>query len=165
MRHSLSVALILTTAACAAPRGYPSLQPRAAEAIDPRVPIVATPSAGTVDARTAAALEQAVATARGGVAEFQRLGGAADALSLRAGAAQSESWVAAQQALSALVAQHGVTTRAAADIDAIAADRIETTRWLVPATRAAIEQAAAEVQSINTAQTQALERIAGRLRR
>ena len=36
MRHSLSVALVVMSAACAAPRGYPSLQPRAAEAIDPR---------------------------------------------------------------------------------------------------------------------------------
>ena len=164
MRHALPIALVLTTAACAAPRGYPSLQPRAAEAIDPRVPIIASPSPGTVDPRIAAALEQEVAAARGGIAQFERLSSAAEALSVGAGPARSERWVAAQQALSALVAQHGVTTRAAADIDAIAADRIDATRWLVPATRAAIEQAAAEVQSINAAQTATIERIAVRLR-
>jgi hypothetical protein len=164
MRHPLSTAHVLLCASCAAPRGYPSLQPRSAEAIDPRVPIVATPSPGTVDPRIAAALGQAVAQARGGVSEFERLSGVAEARSVGAGPARSERWVAAQQALSALVAQHGVTTRAAADIDAIAADRIDATRWLVPATRAAIEQAAAEVGAINAAQTAAIERIAARLR-
>jgi len=165
MRHILSIALVLISAACAAPRGYPSLQPRGAEAIDPRVPIIATPSPGTVDPRIAAALAEAVAAARGGIAEFQRLSETAEARSAGAGPARSESWVAAQQALSVLVAQHGVTTRAAADIDAMAAERIDETRWLVPATRAAIEDAAAEVQSINAAQTATIERIAARLSR
>jgi len=164
MRHALAASLLLMTAACAAPRGYPSLAPRAAEAIDPRVPIAAAPSPGTVDPRIAAALGQAVAAARGGIDEFERLSRAADARSLGAGPARSERWVAAQQALSALVAQHGVITRAAADIDAIAADRIDATRWLVPATRAAIEQAAAEVGAINAAQTATIDRIAARLR-
>ena len=164
MRHPVLAALVLMTAACAAPRGYPSLQPRAAEAIDPRVPIVAAPSPGTVDPRMASALAAAVADARSGVAEFERLAAAADALSLRAGPPQSEGWIAAQQALSALVAAHGVVTRAAADIDALAADRIDQTRWLVPATRAAIEAAAAEVGAINAAQTATIERIAARLR-
>jgi len=163
MRLPLILAAVALTGACAAPRGYPSLAPRAAETVDPRVPIDATPSPGTVDPRTATALAAAVAAARGGIAEFERLSGAAEALSVGAGPAQGERWIAAQQALSALVAQHGVTTRAAADIDAIAADRIDETRWLVPATRAAIEDAAAEVGSINAAQTATLERIAARL--
>ena len=167
MRPTLCLAILLAplAASCAAPRGYPSLAPRAAEAIDPRVPIEATPSPGTVDARTASALAAAVASAHGGISGFEQLIGAAEALSAAAGAAQSESWIAAQQALSALVAQHGVTTAAAADIDAIAGDRIDATRWLVPATRAAIEAAAAEVQSINTAQTATIDRIAARLGR
>jgi hypothetical protein len=99
------------------------------------------------------------------MAEFERLSGSADALSAGAGPAQSERWIAAQQALSALVAQHGVTTHAAANIDAIAADRIDETRWLVPATQEAIEQAAAAVGSINAAQTATIARIAARLRR
>ena len=165
MRILLPLALAVLTGACAAPRDYPSLAPRAAEGIDPRVPIEATPSPGTVDPRTAAALAAAVAAARGGIAEFQRLSGTAEALSVGAGPAQSERWIAAQQALSVLVAQHGVTTRAAADIDAIAADRIDETRWLVPATRAAIEDAAAEVGSISAAQTETIERITARLGR
>ena len=56
-----------------------------------------------------------------------------------------------------------MTTRAAADIDAIAADRIDAARWLVPATRAAIEAAAAEVGAINDAQRATIARLAARL--
>ena len=148
---------------CAAPTGYPSLAPRAAEGIDPRVPIPDAPSPGTVDPQTAAALARAVAAARGGVAEFDRLARTADALAAAAGPRQSESWIAAQQALSALGAQHGVTTNAAATIDAIAAEKIDATRWLVPATRAAIEAAAAEVGAINDAQSATIDRLGARL--
>jgi hypothetical protein len=56
-----------------------------------------------------------------------------------------------------------VTTNAAANIDAIAATRIEQARWLVPATRAAIEAAAAEVGAINEAQSATIARLGARL--
>ena len=151
-----------TIAGCAAPAGYPSLAPRAAEGIDPRLPIEATPAPGSVDPRTANGLAQAVAAARGGVAGFDRLAQAAEARAA-AGPRQSESWVAAQQALSALIAQQGVTTNAAANIDAIGAEKIEQTRWLVPATRAAIEAAAAEVGAINDRQRAIIDRLGARL--
>lgn len=163
MRNLLPVALILFGSACAAPRGFPSLAPRAAEAIDPRVPIPAEPSPGSVDPAIRAALAEAVARARGGRAQFNSLAQRATALAAAAGPRQSESWVVAQQALSALGAQHGVTTAAAADIDAIAAERIDSARWLVPATRAAIEAAAGEVGAINTAQGATIARLGARL--
>jgi hypothetical protein len=160
---SLPLALALLAAGCTAPRGYPSLAPRAAEAIDPRVPIVATSSPGTVDPRTATALAAAVAEARGGTAEFDALARVAEARATSAGPRQSEGWIAAQQALSALIAQHGVTTNAAADIDAVAAQKIDETRWLVPATQAAIGAAAAEVGAINDAQNATIARLSARL--
>jgi len=163
MRTILLLALTLAIAACATRGIYPSLAPRATEAIDPRVPIDATPSPGTLDPRTAAALADAVAVARSAVAEFNQLARAAEALTAAAGPRQSESWIAAQQALSALGAQHGVTTNAAATIDAIAADGIDRTRWLVPATRAAIEAAAAEVGAINNRQSATIDRLGARL--
>ena len=163
MRLIPPLVLALLVAACAAPRGYPSLAPRAAEGIDPRVPIAATPSPGTVDPRTAASLAEAVGAARGGMAAFDRLAQAAEARAAAAGPRQSESWIVAQQALSALGAQHGVTTTAAANIDAIAADKIDATRWLVPATRAAIEAAAAEVGAINDRQRATIGRLGARL--
>ena len=163
MRVLLPLALMLAIAACAAPSGYPSLAPRAAEGIDPRVPIAATPSMGTVDPRTAAALAEAVAAARGGTASFDRLAQVAETRAAAAGPRQSESWIVAQQALSALGAQHGVTTTAAANIDAIAAEKIDETRGLVPATRAAIEAAAAAVGAINDRQSATIDRLGARL--
>jgi len=163
MRFMLPLALMALTAGCAAPRNYPSLVPRSAEAIDPRVPIAASPSPGMVDPRTAAALVEAVAAARSGTEAFNQLAREAEALAAAAGPRQSESWIAAQQALSALGAQHGGTTNAAAEIDEIAAERIDQTRWLVPATRAAIEAAAAEVGAINDVQSATIARFSARL--
>lgn len=163
MRRLLPLVMLMAITACAAPRGYPSLAPRAAEAIDPRLPIDATPSPGTLDTRTAAALAEAVAAARAATGEFDRLARSAEALAAAAGPRQSESWIAAQQALSVLSAQHGVTTTAAANIDAIAAEKIDATRWLVPATRAAIEAAAAEVGAINDRQSATIDRLGARL--
>lgn len=163
MRILLPLAVILLGSACAAPRGFPSLAPRAAEAIDPRVPILADPSPGSVDPAMRAALAEAVARARAGRSQFDALAQRATALAAAAGPRQSESWVVAQQALSALGAQHGVTTAALADIDALAAERIDKERWLVPATRAAIEAAAAEVGAINNAQRATIQRLGARL--
>nr|MDQ3078148.1 hypothetical protein [Pseudomonadota bacterium] len=158
MRRLALLLPIALVAACKTPAGeYPSLAGRATEAIDPRLPIAAEPSFGTIDATLAARLAEAVSNARAGTSAFERLSGAAETLASGAGPARSESWVAAQQALSLLVAQHGVTTRAAADIDALAGDRIEAARWLMPANRAAIEAAAAEVAQINQAQTAKLQ--------
>jgi hypothetical protein len=56
-----------------------------------------------------------------------------------------------------------VTTNAAANIDAVAAGRIDATRWIVPATQAAIEAAAAEVGAINQAQAALIARLSARL--
>ncbi len=163
MRSILLLFLTFAVAACSAPGNYPSLAPRATEGIDSRIPIDPRPTPGTLDGRTSAALRDAVSAARRGVAEFNRLASAAEALVAAAGARQSESWIAAQQALSALGAQHGVTTTAAANIDAIAAEKIDETRWLVPATRAAIEAAAGEVGVINDAQSATIDRLSARL--
>ena len=127
------------------------------------MPIPDAPSPGTVDPQTSAGLARAVAEARGGVQAFDRLARTAETLAAAAGPRQSESWIAAQQALSALGAQHGVTTGAAADIDAIAAERIDASRWLVPATQAAIGAAAAEVGAINNAQRATIQRLGARL--
>ncbi len=163
-RSSLYVLSLLLVAGCARLENYPSLAPRAAEAIDPRLPIVADASPGTVEPEVARVLARAVAQARGGRREFDQLAARAETFAGNAGARQSESWVVAQQALSALEAQHGVTTAAAANIDALAATRISETRWLVPATRAAIEAAAAEVSAINDSQSATIDRLGARLR-
>src|SRR5437764_7984280 len=88
--------------ACSAPGGpYPSLQPRAAEAIDPRVPVERPANDRPVSAALASRLAELVREAHAGDAAFQSAADQAEHLAAAAGAAQSEAWVAAQEALSA----------------------------------------------------------------
>jgi hypothetical protein len=89
----------------------------------------------------------------------------AERLAAGAGPIASESWIAAQQALSLLVDQYGVTTKAAADIDALAATRIENQHWIRPSDQQAIAAAAAEVGAINEAQAAVIGRLRDRLAR
>ena len=164
MRRLALILPLTLIAACSTPlTNAPSLATRPGEAIDPRLPINPEPAPGTLDPALAARLAQVVGEVRAGVATFNRLGAEAERLAAAAGPAQSESWIVAQQALSAVVAQHGVTMRGAADVDALAATRIDETRWLVPADRAAIEAAAADVAAINDPQTALIARLRDRL--
>jgi hypothetical protein len=153
--------------ACAMPGGgpEPSLAPRPAESIDPRVPIPDAPAPGEVDPQLANRLEALVADARGGVSAFESREAEASRLAAGAGPAASESWVAAQRSLSRLVEQWGVTTRAAAEIDALAAARLQSQKWIGPANRQAITSAAERVEAINTPQAAAIARIREQLDR
>ena len=163
----LSILFLLTLAAgCSTPSSLePSLAPRPAEAIDPRVPVAGDIQPGTLDPALAARLSALVAEVRSAVPAFDAQAAAADRLSASAGPAASESWIAAELALSRLIEQYGVTTRAAAEIDALAAQRLERQRWIVPADREAIAAAAEEVSSISDRQSAAIDRLKGRLAR
>ena len=166
MRNSVVLTSLLLAAGCSpAPMTEPSLATRAAESIDPRLPIPDTAPTGTVDAALAQRLQALIEAARAGTSEFNAQEGEATRLAASAGPAASESWIAAQQALSRLVERHGVTTRAAGDIDALAGSRLEGQHWIRPADREAIAAAAAEVGSINDAQTGAIERLTSQLAR
>jgi hypothetical protein len=143
----------------------PSLAPRAAEAIDPRLPVtVETPSAPADPALTAR-LAALLGEVRSAEPAFATREAEAGRLAAAAGPTASESWIAAEQALSRLIEQHGVTTRAAADIDALASTRLERDRWISPADRGAIEAAAAEVGLINSRQAEAIDRLNNQLAR
>jgi hypothetical protein len=137
----------------------PSLAPRAAEAIDPRVPIPDKVSSGPVDAALASKLDGLVGMARAGQPLFDARLANAERQAAAAGPSASESWVIAQQALSQLVEQFGVTTNAAADIDSLASTRLEGQRWIRPADQQAIAAAAAEVAAISAPQAAAIERL------
>ena len=166
MRRLSPFLAVAVLAACSPVSGpEPSLAPRAAEAIDPRVPIPDTLPAGTADAALARQLDQLVGQVRAGVAPFQERLAVADRLAAAAGPISSESWVAAQSALSLLVEQNGVTTRAAADIDALAASRLQQQHWIRPADQGAITAAAGEVAAIGGPQAAAIARIRDRLAR
>lgn len=167
-RYALPVfAAAALISACARPDigPEPSLAPRAAEAIDPRVAIPSDVPMGSVDPALASRLAALVGEAHAAAPGFAALRADADRLADAAGPAPSESWIAAQLALSRLVAQQGVTARIAADIDAIAATRIKEQRWIAPADREAIAAAAAEVWAISDAQSNGIQQIRVRLSR
>lgn len=166
MRRLLLLLAVPLAAGCSTTTSpEPSLAPRAAEAIDPRVPIPDEAPVGTLDPALAGRLSALVAEVRSGMPAFEAREGEASRLAAAAGAPASESWIAAELALSRLVEQYGVTTRAAADIDALAAQRLENQRWMVPADREAIAAAAAEVAEISNRQAAAIDRIKGQLAR
>ena len=150
--------------ACAPQSGLTSsLQPRAAEAIDPRVPIHGPVNDRPVSATLAARLSELVAQARSGDAAFTPAIEQAEQMAASAGSPQTESWVAAQQALSAAVSARGPTTRAIGDIDALGANMLQTNGGLAPADLAAIQSAGAEVGAIDRRQAQRIEAIQQRL--
>ena len=155
---------ILTLSACAAPGGpYPSLQPRAAEAIDPRVPVVRPVNDRPVTAGLTARLSALVEQAQSGDAAFDGAASAAERLAAAAGAPQSESWIAAQEALTAAIAARRPTANALGDIDAIAATDLQRQTGIAPNDFAAIKSAAATVAAIDRRQAERVDAIQKRL--
>ena len=158
------LAATIAIAGCAAPPGpVPSLAARTAEAIDPRVPVVDGTAQRPVDRALADRLAELTALARRGDSAFAAAAGEAQRLAESAGPSQSESWVVAQQAVSAAVAARGATTRALGDIDALAAAALARRGGIAPADLAAIEAAAAEVAAIDRRQSQILDALHARL--
>jgi hypothetical protein len=150
-------------AACTAGSSPPSLQPRAAERIDPRVPVINPVNARPVSAALAGQLAQLLDEARSGDAAFRPLAERADPLASAAGAPQSESWIVAQEALSAAGAARAPTTRALGDIDALAATALQTQAGIAPSDFAAIRSTASEVAQISSRQAATIDAIQRRL--
>ena len=100
---------------------------------------------------------------RAGNRDFLAAAGEAERLVSTAGDPASESWIAAQQALSGLVAARGRTARALSDIDAIAAQSLMTAGGIAPANLAAIEAAASEAGAIDRQQAGLVESLRARL--
>ena len=155
---------ILVLAACSAPGGpYPSLQPRAAETIDPRLPVERPINDKPVSGELAARLSTLVEQARNSSVAFDSAAAAAERLAGNAGGRTSESWIAAQQALTAAIAARSPVTRAAGDIDAIAATAVQTRGGIAPNDFAAIQRAAEEVGGLNDRQAARIAAIQRRL--
>jgi hypothetical protein len=163
MRFAICLSVLALTA-CAAPGGpYPSLQPRAAENVDPRVPVTRPINQRPVSASLAARLAALVEQAQGGDAAFDGAASTAERLAASAGAAQSESWIAAQEALTAAIAARRPTATALGDIDEIAATALQTHRGIAPNDLAAIQRAAAEVGALDRRQANRVDAIQKRL--
>jgi len=159
MRQPLFLAPLLL-AACASPGGpYPSLQPRAAEAIDPRVPVPTPVNNRPVSAALASRLAELLNLARSGDAAFTPAAAEAERRAGSAGARESESWIAAQEALSAAVAARRPTAQALGDIDALGATTLQTQGGIAPADLAAIETAGTEVAAIDRRQAARIDAI------
>lgn len=165
MRKLIALALMTAAGCSTTPMKEPNLAPRAAESVDPRLPVPDTAPAGPVDAALADRLHALVGIVKSSVPQFEAQEADAARLAAMAGPMASESWIAAQQGLSRLVEQHGITTRAAADIDALAASRLDGQRWIGPADQHAIAAAAAEVGAINASQTAAIDRLSSQIAR
>jgi hypothetical protein len=156
--------LLLALAACAgAGDGAPSLAPRTAEGIDPRLPVADTSAAVPADAGLAAELRQLVRIAQGASSRFDAAIARAERLAAAAGSRQSEGWVAAQQALSAAVAERYPVTRALADIDALAAARVAANRALSLADQQQVREAAAQVAAVDARQAARVDAVQRRL--
>jgi hypothetical protein len=162
--RAFPLSVVLALAGCTATTGPgPSLAPRTAESIDPRVPVVSTAIARPVDPALVAQLGELVRAAQQGDGAFAAAAGEAQRLATSAGAAQSESWIVAQQAVSAAVAARAPTTRALGDIDALAASALARQNGIAPADLGAIEAAAAEVGAIDRRQAQVIDALQARL--
>ena len=163
-RALFAIPMIAALAACGTP-GWPppSLLPRPAEAIDPRVPVVNPINDRPVDAALAARLAALVAQAREGDAAFGPAIAQAERLAAAAGAPQSESWIAAQQALTVAVAARAPTAEALGAIDALGANKLDAQGGLAPNDLAAVQQAGAEVGAIDRRQAERVSAIQRRL--
>jgi hypothetical protein len=164
MRAWAPIIAAMAVSACSSAGGpYPSLQPRAAEAIDPRLQPVRPMNDRPVAAELASELATLVDQARSGESAFEPAAAQAERLAASAGAPQSEGWIAAQEALSAAIAARKPTALAQADIDNIGATALQNHGGIAPNDLKAIDSAAAEVAAISRGQTDRIEAIKARL--
>lgn len=163
--RALLPALAILLSGCAAATNAPSLAPRPAEAIDPRLPVPEPALPTTPTPALVQKLDSLVAQAIAGDEAFAPLAERARQLAEAAGLKESESWVAAQQALSVAVGARTPVTSAAGDIDALGAQRIQTLGWIGAADLKAINAASAKVSEIDDREAAAISAIQAKLAR
>ena len=159
-----AVLISLAATGCSAPHmDPPSLAPRSAEAIDPRVPVSRALIERPVGILLRARLAQYLSDARAGDAAFRAALGPAQRAAAAAGPGRSESWIAAQQALSALEAARAATPKALSNIDAMAGADIKAQGGIGAEDLAAIEAAAAEAGALDTRQRREIAALSARI--
>lgn len=161
LRFVLPLALA-TLPACQAAmmRNEPSLARRPAEAIDPRLPVEVAIDSRPADPGLVARIATLLAEARASAAAFAVAEPRARGAAAAAGAPQSESWIAAQLALSELERTRAPFTRAFAEIDELRAASARS-GTAAPADAAALEAAAEELRGLGERQVEALDSIRG----
>jgi hypothetical protein len=163
--RALLLALAVLLSGCSTATNAPSLAPRPAERIDPRVP-VPEPAISTIPSPgLTQELASLVAQANAGDDAFAPLVERARQLADAAGGKESESWILAQQALSAAVAARSPVAGAVADIDALGASKIQQLGGISAADLTAIDAAAARVGGIDQREAAAIAAIQAKLAR
>ena len=166
MVRALAPALLIAAlaSACVGPSGdIPSLQTRAAESIDPRLPVERPLNDRPADAALVARLGALVAEAQAGEPRFEAAIESARRAAAGAGAPQSEGWIVAQEALSGAVEARGAAAVALADIDSIGATLLARQGGLAPSDKQAIDEAAERVGAIARRQAAAISAIQAQL--
>jgi hypothetical protein len=163
MRGLALIPMIMFSACSATGGPYPSLQPRAAERIDPRLPVERPMNQRPVSAALEARLRSLIADAQSASGAFDTAASQAEQLAASAGAPQGEGWVAAEEALSAAIAARRPVAEALAEIDSIGADALQTQGGLAPNDLAAIQSAASVVGGLDRRQAERVQAIQQRL--
>lgn len=166
IRHLAPFLLPLALLAGCAPLGeVPSLERRAAESIDPRVPVADRSLVLAADPQLAAELAGLRSRARAAAADAEPAIDAAESRVAAAGARESESWIAAQQSISAAIAARAPFTQALGDLDRLIAERIRNRTRLVPQDLAAAQAVADELAAVDRGQSERLDSLQRRLQR
>ena len=121
--------------------------------------LVVGPADATLKSKLAALVDQATS----GDAAFRGVIDNAERLAAAAGAQSSESWIAAQQALSVAQGARSPTTHALGDIDEIASTALETKGGIEAGDLAAIQAAARTVSAIDQNQSDRIDAVQKRL--
>jgi hypothetical protein len=143
MRGLLLILPVLLVSGCTAVDA-PSLSPRPAEKLPVDPPAPYAEAAEPVDPALAGRLAPIVAQAEEGHRGFTAARQAAEKAAAAAGKSGSESWIVAQQALSALDATRGPVQQAESALDAIRVDPA----YAGPGNRAAIDAAGTRIQAL-----------------
>ncbi len=159
------VALALLAACSHGSLNPPSLAPRAAEAIDPRLPVERALVERPVSAGLRDRLASLLAQARAGEAAYRAALGPAERAAAAAGPARSESWVSAQQALSVLEAARAATPKALGDIDAIAGEAVASKGAIGASDLAAVQAAGEKAGALDNRQRATISRLNARIER
>jgi hypothetical protein len=141
----------------------PLFQPRAAERIDPRLPVGQPVNDRPTDPALTARLDTLVSQALSGEAGFETAIAAAHRAADGAGAPHSESWIVAQEALSGAVKAREAAATAISAIDAIGAELLIAQGGLAPSDLAAVQGAAEIVGAIDRRQAEAVAALQARL--
>lgn len=155
--HSILVPLALA-AGCAAPGPYPSLAPRAAEKAYADDTEERKPVPRPNDPALAHEIDRLLGEAKAGAADFDSALPAAQSAAGRAGAAGSDSWIEAQQALSRLESARARTTAAIADLDKLGVERAAA-GTLGDGDAERLRAATAELQVLSDAQADRLQKL------